>query len=187
MRLIRSWHDLDGLQPAEEVSLAEAEIAPLREQLGLMARDGLGPYTVAERIECDNIRAAHAHEMLNCLVARGLFEANPLFTADGSLFGQVRRQVESLYENRKQVNLPDLPADVLNLIKGDLLFDCHVPAVGGKAQIYVPHILAQTALNAVGRLVESMKEKKSEHRMNRVLARLQREIEAMRRLIGRWK
>ena len=68
--------------------------------------------------------------------------------------------------------------------KDRLLFECHVPVVGDKARIYVPYILAQTALNAANRLVESMKVKKSEHRMKRVLARLQREIEAKRRQVG---
>lgn len=184
VRLIRSWADLDSLQLAESESLTEAEIGPLREQLGRMARDELEPCIVADRIERGNIRAAHAHEMLNYLVAHGLFESNPLFTADGALFGPVKRQVESLYEDRDQVNLPDLPADVLDLIKEDLLFECHVPSVGDKARLYVPFILAQTALNAANRLVESMKVKKSEHRMNRVLARLQREIEAKRRRVG---
>ena len=184
VRLIRSWSNLNNLQLAEAVALTEAEIGPLRGQLERMARDDLEPCLVANRIERGNIRAAHAHEMLNYLVARGLFESNPLFTADGSLFGPVKRQVESLYEDRDQVNLPDLPADVLNLIKEDLLFECHVPVVGDKARKYVPYILAQTALNAANRMVESMKVKKSEHRMNRVLARLQREIEAKRGLIG---
>jgi len=85
------------------------------------------------------------------------------------------------------VNLPYLPSNVLNIIKEDLLFECHVPAVGDKAQICVPYILAQTALNAASRLVESMKVKKSEHRMNRVIARLQREIDAKMRLVGQSK
>jgi len=59
-----------------------------------------------------------------------------------------------------------------------------VPGVGAKAQLYVPHILAQTALNAANRLVDSMKVRKSELRVDTVLARLQREIEAMRLLVG---
>jgi len=187
VRLVCSWQDINGLNLAEEVSLTDADVAPLREQLERIARNELEPCIVANRIERGNMRAAYAHEILNYLVARGLFESNPLFTVDGSLFGQVRRQVEALYESRDQVNLPYLPSNVLNIIKEDLLFECHVPAVGDKAQICVPYILAQTALNAASRLVESMKVKKSEHRMNRVIARLQREIDAKMRLVGQSK
>ncbi|MCL6638541.1 MAG: helicase [Firmicutes bacterium] len=184
VRLVRAWADLGGLQPAETVSLTEAEVSPLREQLGRMARDELEPFLAAERIERANIRAAHTQEMLNYLVARGLLESNPRFTANGALYGPVLREVESLYEDRERVNLRDLPADLLRPVQGDLLFECQVPSVGDKAQLSVPFILAQTAVNAVNRLVDSMKVRKSELRVDTVTARLQREIEARRRQVG---
>lgn len=184
VRLVRSWSDLDGLQLAESEFLTEAEIGPLRERLERMARDELEPCIVANRIERGNIRAAHAHEMLNYLVARSLLELRARFAGEEALYGPVVREVESLYQDRERVNLPDLPADVIKPVKEDLLFECHVPGVGDKAQLYVPYILAQTALNAANRLVDSMKVKKSELRVDTVLARLQREIEAKRRQVG---
>lgn len=184
VRLVRSWQDLDGLQLAEPESLTEAEIGPLRKQLERIARDELEPCLVANRIERGNIRAAYAHEILNYLVACGLLEIRARFAGEGALYGPVVREVESLYQDRERVNLTDLPADVLKQIKEDLLFECHVPGVGNKAQLYVPYILAQTALNATNRLVDSMKVRKSELRVDTVVARLQREIEAKRRLIG---
>lgn len=184
VRLIRSWPDLAGLQLAEAVSLTEAEVGPLREQLKRMAWEEIQPYLAADRIERGNIRAAHAHEMLNYLVARGLLEIRARFAGEGALYMPVLREVESLYQDRERVNLPDLPADIIKPVKEDLLFECHVPGVGDKAQIYVPYILAQTALNAANRLVDSMKVRKSELRVDTVLARLQREIEAKRRQVG---
>jgi hypothetical protein len=66
-------------------------------------------------------------------------------------------------------------------VQGDLIFECHVPGVGDKANLYVPLILARSAINAVNRLVDSMKVRKGELRVDTVMARLQREIEAMRR------
>jgi hypothetical protein len=183
VRLVRSWSNLDGLQLAEAVSLTEAEIKPLREQLERMARDEFEPCLVANRIERGNIRAAHAHEMLNYLVARGLLELRARFAGEAALYGPVVREVELLYQDRERVNLPDLPADVIKPVKEDLLFECYVPSVGDKAQLYAPYILAQTALNAANRLVDSMKVRKSELRVDTVLARLQREIEAKRRQV----
>jgi len=181
VRLVRSWPDLAGLQLAEAVSLTEAEVGPLREQLKRMAWEEIQPYLAADRIERGNIRAAHAHEMLNYLVARGLLEIRARYAGEGALYMPVLREVESLYQDRERVNLPDLPADIIKPVKEDLLFECHVPGVGDKAQIYVPQILARTALNATNRLVDSMKVKKSELRVDTVLARLQREIEIKRR------
>jgi len=67
VRLVRAWVDLDGLEPAESESLTEAEVSPLREQLQRIVWEELQPYLAAERIERANIRAAHAHEMLNYL------------------------------------------------------------------------------------------------------------------------
>jgi len=87
-----------------------------------------------------------------------------------------------LYEDRGRINLPDLPADILRPVQEDLLFECQVPIIGDKANLYVPLILAQTAINAVNRLVDSMKVKKSDLRVDTVLARLQREIEARKKV-----
>jgi hypothetical protein len=110
--------------------------------LSAMAWEELQPYLAAERIERANIRAAHAHEMLN------------------------------------------YPADILRPVQGDLLFECQVPIIGDKASLYVPLILAHSAINVVNRLVDSMKVQKSDLRVNTVLARLQREIKARRRQVG---
>jgi|GEM_PF-5449809 len=72
------------------------------------------PYLAAERIERANLRAAHAHEMLNYLVARCLLEIRARFAGDGVLFGPVLHEVESLYKDRERVNLSDLPAGILS-------------------------------------------------------------------------
>jgi hypothetical protein len=182
VRLVRAWVDLDGLEPAESESLTEAEVSPLREQLQRIVWEELQPYLAAERIERANIRAAHAHEMLNYLAVRNLLESRARFAGDGAFYWPVLREVESLYEDRGRINLPDLPADILRPVQEDLLFECQVPIIGDKANLYVPLILAQTAINAVNRLVDSMKVKKSDLRVDTVLARLQREIEARKKV-----
>jgi hypothetical protein len=184
VRLVRAWADLDGLQPDEQESLTEAEAGPLREQLERMAWEEMQPYLAAERIERANLRAAHAHEMLNYLVARGLLEIRARFAGDGALFGPVLREVESLYKDRERVNLSDLPAGILRPVQGDLRFEFQVPGVGDKANLYVPFILARSAVNAINRLVDSMKVRKSDLRVDMVMARMEREIEARRRQVG---
>ncbi len=118
------------------------------------------------------------------LAARGLLELRARFAGDGALFGPVLREVESLYKDRERVNLPDLPAGVLRPVQGDLLFECQAPGAGDKAQLYVPLILARSAINAVNRLVDGMKVRKSDLRVDTVMARLEREIEARRRQVG---
>jgi len=112
-----------------------------------------------ERIAWEKVQpylAAERIKYANVRAARGLLELRARFAGDGALFRPVQ---------------------------GDLLFECHVPGVGDKATLYVPLILARSAINAVNRLVNSMKVKKSDLRVNKVLAHLEREIEAKRRQV----
>jgi len=183
IRIIRSWADLDNLRLAETESLTEAEAALLQEQLEQMVRDEFEPYIAADRVQRENIRTAYAHEILNFLVVQGLFNTNPRFNGKGTLFYPVSREILSLYEDRNHVHLPYLPADILRSIKQYLLFECSVPVLGDKAALDVPGFLAQIAINSAIRIADRMKVKKKELRVDTVLARLQREIEARKRLL----
>jgi len=183
-RLVCSWTDLDNIQLAEETILAEAETCPLREQLERAARIEFEPCLVAQRIERGNIRVAHAQELLNYLVIQNLLKIRSGFAGKGALYKSVMKEVESLYQDRDYIDLPDLPAHIVRPVMEDLLFELHAPVIGEKAQLTVPLILAKTAQNAAGRLVNGMKTARRELRAETVLARLQREIELKRRQAG---
>jgi hypothetical protein len=183
IRLILAWSDLNGLCLAEKESLTEAEVAPLREKLERMALEEFAPCLAAERIERENIRAARAQEMFNFLVIHDLLETRARPAGEGALFWPVLREVGSLIEEREQILAGGLPAEVLRAIAGELLFDCQVPGAGGKANVLVPRVLARAAVDAASRLADSMKVRKSELRVDTVLARLQREAEARWRQI----
>jgi len=71
---------------------------------------------------------------------------------------------------------------ILNAENVDLHCDW-VPSIGDNADLLVPHILARTATDAASRLTASMKVCRSELRVERILARLQREAEEKRRQI----
>ncbi|MGB9904882.1 MAG: hypothetical protein ACPLQO_09490, partial [Desulfotomaculales bacterium] len=86
-----------------------------------------------------------------------------------------------LYRDREMVIVNNLPADVLRPVCGDLLFACQIPIIGNKASVYAPWILARTAIDAANRLVDSMKVRKSDLRVDAVIARLRREVEIRRR------
>ncbi|MEW6660955.1 MAG: hypothetical protein ACOY9Y_02755 [Bacillota bacterium] len=183
VRLIKTLEDLKDLSLLEEESLTEAEIQPLREELQRLAREEFDPYLATNRIERDNIRAAQVHEMLSFLVIRSLLNSRAQFAGDGALFWQALREVESLFEQREEIYVPDLPAEALRPVTRDLLFDCQVPSVGEIANLSVSRVLARTAIDAASRMADSMKVKKSEFRVEAVLARLQREAEIRRRQV----
>ncbi|MFZ5897786.1 MAG: helicase-related protein [Bacillota bacterium] len=181
VKLITRWDDLDNLSLAEGETLAEAEIEPLRSELERMAREEFGPCMAAERIQRENVRAALAQEMLNFLVIRSLLSEPARFAAEGALLGSVLREVESLFDDRDIITLPDLPADYLRAVKDDLLFECRVPTIGDKATVKVSRILGRTSVDAARRLIDSMKKHKSKPGINQVLLRLQREAETRRK------
>jgi len=187
VRLIARWSDLEDLELAEGEPLHEQDIEPLREKLEAMVREEFRPYMVADQIKRENRRAAFAQQMLAFFVIRSLLESRAPFVGDGDevLFWPVLRDVGSLFENRDRILVNDLPADALRPVAQNLLFDCKIPTVGGKAHLRAPRILGQAAMDAASCLADSMKVRKSELHISTVLRRLQREAESrLRRIDG---
>jgi len=183
VRLVCAWGDLQGLHLDETETLSDVDVEPLRGKMRQVVREEFEHYLAASRIERGNVRAASAQEMLNFLVIRDLLGVKARCAGEGVLFWPVLREVVKLFEDREQIIATDLPADALRPVAGELLFECQVPAVGEKASILVPRVLGRAAIDAASRLADSMKVKKSELRVDTVLARLQREIEARRRQV----
>jgi hypothetical protein len=117
------------------------------------------------------------------LVIRDLLETRARSAGEGALFWPVLREVASLVEERGQVLAGGLPVGVLRAVAGELLFPCPVPAAGDRTAVPVPRVLARAAVDAASRLADGLKVRKSELRVDTVLARLQREIEARWRQI----
>lgn len=184
VRLIRAWGDLRGLVLDEDETLSETDVEPLREKLLQMARDEFEHYRAAGRIERVNTRAALAQEMLDFLVILDLLDVvKGRHDGEGSPFWTVLREVNRLFEDKEKVLVPDLPADAMRPVAGELLFECQVPTVGDKAGILVPRILGRAAIDAASRLADNMKVQKGKLRVDTVLARLQREADARRRMV----
>lgn len=181
VKLVKSFGDLRGLVLDEATPLREEEIAPLREELQRLALQEFQFQLVAQRIESDNFRAAQAQVVLDLLVIHSLLGARARFAGEGALFSPVAREVESLFADRRQILVNDLPARLLRPVVGELLFDCRVPTIGDQASVSVSKILARAALDAASRVADSLKVRKGELRVNAVLSRLKREAEAIAR------
>ncbi len=72
-----------------------------------------------------------------------------------------------------------LPVPVLRPIAEDLLFRPKIPVVGDTCTIEAPRVLVRAATDTARRLADSMHEKKSEITVNRLLARIEREMEKL--------
>lgn len=178
VRLIKSWSDLQSIELAEEETLTEAEIRPLREELKIITRQEFGHYGAADRIERDNVRAARIQEMFNFMVISSLLKARARYSGgEDALFLPVLRDVVSLLEERERIRLSDLPAKRLRPVADDLLFECQIPSVGDLADFLVPKFIVCVVPASAERIADGMKVKKSKLRLSMVLARLEREAE----------
>ncbi len=176
VRLITAWNDLRNLDLDEKETLSEADVEPLREKLRQLAREEFEHYGAAGRIERSNLRAAYAQEMLAFLVIGDLLGFKARHAGEDALFWPVLREVNRIVEEKEQVLVPDLPADIIRPVAGELLFECEIPTVGDKASLSVPRVLGRSAIDAASRLADSMKVHKGKLRVDTVLDRLQREV-----------
>lgn len=183
--LINAWNNLEGIELAENDTLAEAEIEPLRVQLQQLAGEEMTPYLVAERIEKDNLRAALAQELLALLVMYSLLKDKARIAGKGATFWQIIDEIEAIFRERETVSADGLPANIMRELSNDLLFKTQIPRMGDTVFLSVPRVLGQAALDGGRRLADSMK-KKSELGVETILSRLKREaddrLEKLRRL-----
>lgn len=178
VRLVCAWEELEGLELAETVQLTDTLVEPLRRTLEVLAQAEFVSVRAVPSIERDNLRAAYGQELLNFLVMDDLMGVRARSAGESAPFWQVLRSVEALFEEREFVTVYGLPVAALKPVQADLLFECSIPQVGDKTNVRVSRILAHTGLDAVCRVVENMKVKRSELSAERVLARLKHEAQA---------
>jgi len=186
IRLICSWTELQRLKLAEQETLAETEIEPLRTTLEQLAREEFASSLTANRIERENIRAAHTQEILDFLVIKDLLQVKRKAAGEEANFWTLLREISSLVEEREKILVNELPADLLRPVARDLLFDCQIPNIGDNAHILAPRILGRAAVDAASRVADSMKVRRSELETGTVLTRLQRELENRKRKVS-WR
>lgn len=177
VRVITLWKDMEDIQLAEDYSLSEEEIEPLRGELKRIAKYEFRDYLALERIERDNVKAALAQEMLNYLVIRNLLNLKAKFVEGQALFSQVIREIQELFQKRERINIPDLPADILREISGSLLFECRIPKLGDKADVTVPRILGFSSVSAARRVANRIKFSRRRLLASTVIERLRREMD----------
>lgn len=175
-KLITRLEELENLWLAEDQVLTDEQVEPLKEELRRICQEEYGHYAASSRIERQNMSAGAAHILLVYSVARSLLEARAQYAEDQAMFLPTLTEVFSLFADRQHIRLSDLPATLFRERTGDLLFDVEVPRVGETAHISVPRILGTCATDAVQRLANGLKLRRSEVSVKMVLERLDREV-----------
>lgn len=173
--LITKWEDLQQLTLADGEALTEGELEELYQKLQSLIISEFAPCLAAKRIERDNKKAAYSQEILDYLTIYDILHTRSRATA-GALFAPVIREIEAITDDRTHMRV-SMPADVLREIDDELLFKSQVPAVGDRAQFEAPRVLLKASIDAASRIVDGMKVKKSELRVDTVLSRLYREAD----------
>jgi hypothetical protein len=184
VELLTSWSQLQTLELDEATEPTEDEIELLRGRLLEQIRQEVQPRAV-RRIEQANVRAGRAQQILTHLVMVSLIDVRRSSVPDGDQFWPVFEDVRDLINERDHVIVPDVPAEQLRAVRSDLLFDCTIPTTGDRARLTAPKVLLQAAADAVSRLADSLRERKSDVTTDRMLQRLRREVErSLRSLRG---
>jgi hypothetical protein len=169
-------HIVPRSHPDEAAELTEAEIEPLRACLLERIRQEIQP-RVVRRIELANVRAGRSQQVLAHLVMASLIDSHRTSVPDGDQFWPVFEDLRDVINDRDRLMVPDVPAEQLRALRSDLLFDCTIPTAGDRARLTAPKVLLQAAADAVSRLADSLRERKSEVTTDRMLQRLRREVE----------
>lgn len=178
VRLITSWRDLDNLELALDVTLDEAEVAPLRRKLGDLAAEEF-PLTrsVHLMIERGNVRSARLQRLLELAVIRDLlYEVGRQAGSTASL-NRVFREVEELCETRSSV-LTSIPAEPFRR-EESLLFDLQILTGPTRVTVPVPRMLVEVSLDAARAIADSYKVRGGSVPVRTLLNRLDGEIERL--------
>jgi hypothetical protein len=108
------------------------------------------------------------------LVAQSLLK--PIGSSDDDNFWTTIKDVDSIIEERDQLLIAGLPAEILKTIKDELILDINIPKVGDKADITAPIAYVRAGIDAGYRIADAMKERKSELSLGMVQARIEREL-----------
>lgn len=182
VRLVRRWTDLEGLRIAEDAVLDEAAVDPWRRSLRQSARGEYDHHEVAQQIEEDNYRSAVLQRLLELAVIRDHILACSRRDEARDTANSVLRLVEEMYAEREAVRAT-VPAELFRPWSKYLLFDVHLWQLKDHAEVITSPVLQGAGLDSARSLVASMKRRSGSVTVRALLARLDREIEDLRRLL----
>jgi superfamily II DNA or RNA helicase len=177
--LIESWDDVVQLEAggrviAEEESLTDRDIAPLKEQLLQRTRMEFVPHVIASELEKENIISGKAQQLLNVCVIQELLEVRATSVGSQGSFHNVLRAVETLSDERPSVQVP-LEAEIFRPVQDKLLFDIGIPSVGRWAALRTPPLLRESAMDAARVIEDRAKTSKGAMPYKAMVARLRQE------------
>ncbi len=175
LRLITRYKDLDGLVINANAELSDADIAPLRIELGHLARAEFDPCLATKAIERLNVAAAHAQLSLNCMVAGYLADERREKAKDGDKWWPLVKDLDALIENRPEITCHLKPISAVNRIQRHLLCqdDITVPKLDDTARVTAPNFLLCVALDHACAVADGITKKRAELETSKVLNKLQ--------------
>lgn len=185
VNLIWEWNQLQDLHLAEEDTLADSELEPLREQLEQMARREFEHYTTAYRVERANKKAGLAQDFLSHQIAARLLEETAGLSAPETPFSQVIETLEAQERDSysHQITLP--ASQPLQRAAEDSLFEITTLTGSNEAFVRLNPVLVTAALDSAQRQADSLKVKKSALSLAMLMNRLNRHLEQLEELIVR--
>jgi hypothetical protein len=178
-RLVTSFDDLKGLQMDESATLSDEDVEPALRVLRQMAYEEYRNHLVVPEIEAQNERTARSQEALNYLVIRGLIRERQMMGKAAPLFWREIEAIEEEYRDRENLRIRKIPVSLAARLTSPL-FPVTIPQMGEYAHIDAPKPLLRASIEAICRVADGMKVRRSELTTDEVLARVDRLIDQMR-------
>lgn len=181
-RLVCSYQQLQDVVLAEDYTLTEEDIEPLQLELQRIVREEFKTVLAAPFIEIDNQRSARAQEVVDLLIASDLLEVKA--SGDESpKFWRTISDIKTMLNDRSQLIINNLPADVMRNYQRYMLFNYNVSRIGDTVTVTVPRLLLESAVAAAERLADGERGRRRDLTVAAMLRRLQTEATKRQRLL----
>jgi len=175
-RLLTSYQDIGGVFLDESRTLTEDDVASALETLERLATDEFHTHLVVPRLRAENEVCANSQLLLDYLTILGLIRERQFLGKSETLFWREVDAIQEEYRDRESLRIRKIPVKTASRLTG-LLFDVTIPQMGDDAFIDAPQPLLKASIDAICRVADAMKVKKSELTTEDVLARVERLIQ----------
>jgi len=175
-RLLTSYQDLNGLYLDETRTLTDDDVKSALEALQRQAVEDFRTHLAVPRLKAENEVCANSQLILDYLTISGLIRERQFLGKSETLFWREIDAIHEEYKDRENLRIRKIPAKIASRLSG-LLFDVIIPQMGEEAFIDASQPLLKAAIDAICRVADAMKVKKSELTTDDVLARVDRLVQ----------
>lgn len=178
-RLVTSYDDLKGLRLDDSARLSDDDVGSALASLRQKAYEEFGQHLLVPDMEVENEQTARSQQALGYLTMRGLIRERQMLGKAAPLFWREIEAIEEEYKDRENLRIRKMPVSWAKRLRSPL-FSITIPQMGEDAYIDAPPPLLKASIDAIRRVADGMKARRSDLTTDDVLARVDRLLEQLK-------